>query len=277
MELLKKKWAVPAAALVLTLSIGGAAFAATGASSTATSSTAAGATAAESTAATTGGAANTAGPQNRGAQQRGDETLLTGDVLAKVQAAALAKIGNDAKILRAETDADGNAKYEVHAIKADGTRVVVYVDASYNVVKVETCTGPAGRDDGSMPGRMGGRMGGPGSEETTLTGDTLAKVQTAALAAAGSGSTLIRAETDDDGIAKYEAHVRKADGTCVTIYLDESFKVVKTETAPQAGERGEGGPGGGARGGWGRGEGGCMGDTDGTTGTNSTTGAVTNS
>ena len=192
------------------------------------------------------------------AGKRGDETLLTGDTLAKVQAAALAKIGSDAKILRAETDADGNATYEVHAIKADGTRVVVYVDASYNVVKVETCAGPVGRDDGSVPGRMGDRMGGQRSDETALTGDTLAKVQAAALAAAGSGSTLIRAETDADGNAKYEAHVRKADGTCVTVYLDESFKVVKTETAPQAGERGEGGTsegtrGGGARGGWGRG------------------------
>ncbi len=122
-------------------------------------------------------------------------------------------------------------------------------------------------------------MGGPASDETALTGDTLAKVQAAALAAAGSGSTLIRAETDADGNAKYEAHVRKADGTCVTVYLDESFKVVKTETAPQAGERGEGGSGRGRarrRCPWrlGRGEGGCIG---GTNGTDSTTGTITNS
>ena len=76
-------------------------------------------------------------------------------------------------------------------------------------------------------------MGGGDSDEIALTGDTLTQVTNAALAAAGTGSTLMRATTDDDGIAKYEAHVKKADGTCVNIYLDESFKVVKTETAAQ--------------------------------------------
>ena len=72
-------------------------------------------------------------------QQRGDETLLTGDVLEKVKAAALAKLGAGATVIRAETDADGNAKYEVHATKADGTMVMVYIDESYKVVSVETC------------------------------------------------------------------------------------------------------------------------------------------
>jgi uncharacterized membrane protein YkoI len=41
-------------------------------------------------------------------------------------------------VVRGETDADGNAKYEAHMTKADGTPVTVYVDANYNFVSVET-------------------------------------------------------------------------------------------------------------------------------------------
>jgi hypothetical protein len=70
--------------------------------------------------------------------QRSDETLLTGDKLAKVQAAAVAKAGSGATVVRVETDADGNAAYEVHMTKADGTRETVYVDESFAVVSVET-------------------------------------------------------------------------------------------------------------------------------------------
>jgi pyruvate/2-oxoglutarate dehydrogenase complex dihydrolipoamide acyltransferase (E2) component len=70
--------------------------------------------------------------------QRRDETLLTGDTLAKVKAAALAKVGSGSTIVRIETDADGHAAYESHMLKADGTAVTVYVDKSFNVVSVES-------------------------------------------------------------------------------------------------------------------------------------------
>jgi hypothetical protein len=69
--------------------------------------------------------------------QRPDETVQTGDVAAKISAAALAKVPG-ADIVRVETDADGNAKYEAHIVKSDGTPATVYVDASFNVVSVET-------------------------------------------------------------------------------------------------------------------------------------------
>jgi hypothetical protein len=69
--------------------------------------------------------------------QRPDETLLTGDALSKVRAAALAKVSGGT-IVRVETDADGNAAYEAHMTKSDGTRVTVYVDNQYNVVSVES-------------------------------------------------------------------------------------------------------------------------------------------
>jgi hypothetical protein len=70
-------------------------------------------------------------------RQRSDETLLTGDTKAKVEAAAKAKLPG-ATIVRTETDADGNAAYEVHMVQSDGTPATVYVDKSFDVVKVET-------------------------------------------------------------------------------------------------------------------------------------------
>ena len=78
--------------------------------------------------------------------------------------------------------------------------------------------------------------GGQRSDETPLTGDTLAKVTEAAAQAKVSGGTIIRVETDADGNALYEAHMTKADGTPVTVYVDKDFNVVSVET---------GGPGGG--------------------------------
>ena len=69
--------------------------------------------------------------------QRSDETLLTGDAKAKVEAAALAKVPGGT-IVRVETDADGHAKYEAHMTKADGTPVTVYVNEQFEVVGVET-------------------------------------------------------------------------------------------------------------------------------------------
>jgi uncharacterized membrane protein YkoI len=78
---------------------------------------------------------------NRGAAglppQRADETLLTGDTAAQVRKAALAKVSGGT-IERVETDADGNAAYEAHMVRSDGTRVTVYVDKSFDVVSVKS-------------------------------------------------------------------------------------------------------------------------------------------
>ena len=65
--------------------------------------------------------------------QRSDETLLTGDTAAKVREAALAKVSGGT-IERVETDADGNAAYEAHMTRSDGSRVTVYVNKSFEVV-----------------------------------------------------------------------------------------------------------------------------------------------
>jgi len=147
---------------------------------------------------------------------RSPETPLTGDVLANVKAAALAKVGSGT-VESATTETDGGtAAYEAHVTKADGTRVTVYLDTNYGVLSVET-------------GRSGGGRGGKGGHgaETALTGDALARVTAAAIAKVGG--TVDRAETDADGNALYEAHVTKADGSKVTVYVDKDFNVVSTE------------------------------------------------
>jgi len=69
--------------------------------------------------------------------QRSDETVLTDEALAKVTAIAKSKVPGGA-IVRVETDADGVATYEAHMTKSDGTPVTVYVDASFDVVSVES-------------------------------------------------------------------------------------------------------------------------------------------
>ena len=77
-----------------------------------------------------------ASAQNPWGNQRSDETLLTGDALAKVTAVAQAKVPGGT-IVRVETDADGHAAYEAHMTKADGTPVTVYVDKNFDFVSVE--------------------------------------------------------------------------------------------------------------------------------------------
>jgi len=59
------------------------------------------------------------------------ETLLTGDDLAKANAAAEAAVPG-ATPKRAEIDAEG-ATYEVHMTKADGSVATVKLDSSFNV------------------------------------------------------------------------------------------------------------------------------------------------
>ena len=71
--------------------------------------------------------------------------------------------------------------------------------------------------------------GGQRSDETLLTGSTAASVRAAALKAV-VGGTIVRVETDADGHALYEAHMTKADGTPVTVYVDKSFNVVSVES-----------------------------------------------
>jgi len=81
-------------------------------------------------------ATGTTAQQGNGRGDRPQETALTGDTAAKVRAAALAKAPGGT-VERVETDGEGNAAYEAHITKADGSRITVYVDKQFNVVKVD--------------------------------------------------------------------------------------------------------------------------------------------
>ena len=63
------------------------------------------------------------------------EVLLTGDAATQANAAALAAVPG-ATVDRVENDAEG-ATYEAHMTKADGSRVTVKFDASFNVTSIE--------------------------------------------------------------------------------------------------------------------------------------------
>jgi uncharacterized membrane protein YkoI len=160
------------------------------------------------------------------------ETPLTGSDAEKATAAAKTAVPGGT-ILRVETDSDGGGAYEAHVRKSDGTEVVVLMDDTFNVTSVEEFAGRAGRGG---PGRDPSQAG-PG--ETLLTGDDAAKA-TAAAEKAVEGGTILRVETDADGGATYEAHVRKSDGTEVVVLMDGSFQVTGVEEFAGRGGRGRG-------------------------------------
>jgi hypothetical protein len=81
---------------------------------------------------------------------------------------------------------------------------------------------------------------GPG--ETLLTGSTLTGAEAAANAAVPD-ATIVRTETDAQG-ATYEVHMKKADGTYVSVQLDASFTVTASESG--FGDAPTGSPAGGA-------------------------------
>ena len=90
--------------------------------------------------------------------------------------------------------------------------------------------------NGAYGGPGGPRHGGNGDEsrsqrpdERLLSGDTASKVRAAALAKY-PGATILRVETDSDGV--YEAHLTTGDGRRVTVEVDKSFKVTGEESGP---------------------------------------------
>jgi hypothetical protein len=95
-------------------------------------------------------------------------------------------------------------------------------------------TGPPAGSSGSPPANAPANppAGDPaamthGPNETLLTGTDLQKADAAATAAV-PGATIIRAETDSSGAAPYEVHMKKADGSYVTVQLSSKFTVIRT-------------------------------------------------
>jgi uncharacterized membrane protein YkoI len=157
---------------------------------------------------------------------RTPETPLTGDVLVKVKAAAIAKAGGTVDSATTENDSrDAAAAYEAHMTKADGSHVTVILDEDYNVLSVET-GGGYGRHG------HGGRAWG-GSGEVALTGDVATQAKAAAVAKVGGTADAATTENDSsNSAAAYEVHVTKADGSHVKVILDKSYAVLSVETHP---------------------------------------------
>lgn len=99
-----------------------------------------------------------------------------------------------------------------------------------------TSTDATAQAPGQDPSTM---ANGPG--ETVLTGTEADQVTAAAKAAIPDG-TVIRVETDNEG-SPYEAHVKKADGTVVTLKFDSNFQLTETidgfGKAPQGAPQGQ--------------------------------------
>jgi hypothetical protein len=70
----------------------------------------------------------------------------------------------------------------------------------------------------------GGHVGANGQREQALDSATAAKVKAAAEDKV-PGGTVERVETDVDTGSPYEAHMRKADGSQVVVYVNKSFEV----------------------------------------------------
>jgi hypothetical protein len=99
---------------------------------------------------------------------------------------------------------------------------------SYGIASAASDSGTGSTSTGAVPSAPKS-WGAQRSDETPLTGDAATKV-TAAAKAKVPGGTIVRVETDADGKAAYEAHMTKADGTLVTVYVNKQFEVVGVET-----------------------------------------------
>jgi hypothetical protein len=147
-------------------------------------------------------------------------TVLTGTVLTSAVAAADTAVPN-ATLVRAESGPNGS--YEVHMKKADGAYATVVENSSFTVTSLETGFGAG--DPGSS-GDLATLTHGHG--ETLLTGSSLTSAGASANAAVPN-ATVVRAETDAQA-ATYEVHMKKADGTHVTVKENASFVVTSTES-----------------------------------------------
>jgi uncharacterized membrane protein YkoI len=174
------------------------------------------------------GAAGTASPTAT-PQSRPDRDPLSADVAAKVKAAALAKVPG-ATVLRTEAGGPYGTPYHAHIKTSDGKLQVVLVDSSFKATAVQA--------DQARPGGVGGRghggPGGPGGrhgDETPLTGDTKAKVEAAVLAKY-AGATIVRTETNSDGSAPYESHIKTSDGKQLEVHVSKDFTVLDAQEHP---------------------------------------------
>ena len=170
------------------------------------------------------GAADKAGSPSQTRPDRPAREALSGDVAAKVKAAALEKVPG-ATVLRTEAGGPYGTAYHAHVRTSDGTLKVVLVNSSFEATAVQA-------DRGRGPGDGRHRRGGPGGPgETALTGDTKEKVEAAVLAEY-PGATIVRTETNGDSSAPYESHITTGDGKELEVLVSKDFKVVDAREHP---------------------------------------------
>lgn len=198
-----RKSAITVAALGA-LGLGGSAIAGAADSSSSSSGT------------STGSSQSQPGPQRE---------ALSSSTAAKVKAAALAKVPG-ATVLRTEGGGPYGTPYHAHIRTSGGALQVVLVNSSFNATAVQADPGRGGRGRGDR-GRPGGGHG-----ETALTGDTKEKVEAAVLAKY-AGATILRTETNADGSAPYESHIRTSGGQELEVHVGKDFKVLDAREHPQ--------------------------------------------
>jgi hypothetical protein len=156
-------------------------------------------------------------------QSRPPHDALSGDVAAKVKAAALAKVPG-ATVVRTEAGGPYGSAYHAHIRTAAGAEKVVLVSASFKATAVKADEGRGGRGPG-------GHHGGRGAGETALSGDTKDKVE-AAVRARYSGATIVRTETNGDSPAPYESHIKTSAGKELEVLVSKGFEVVDAREHP---------------------------------------------
>jgi hypothetical protein len=101
-----------------------------------------------------------------------------------------------------------------------------------------TTSTPATSTSTPCPPHVGDPTSAPnGPRETPLSGSDLAKASAAAQAAV-PGATVLRAEADPSG--SFEIHMKKSDGTHVTVTLNANFAETAIETGFGPGPHGPG-------------------------------------
>lgn len=170
-------------------------------------------------AASTPAASETTAPTAPTFENRTAEEAVTGALATTLSDLAKARV-TDATVVRVEKDSDGVAVYEVHMVKADGTRVDVYFDANNAITKVEIKTGKGPKGDRTPPVEVTGAL-------ATTLGD-LAKARVA-------DATVEKVVKDDRNGAAYAVLMKKADGTKVVVHFDANNAILSVDTPPAKG------------------------------------------
>jgi uncharacterized membrane protein YkoI len=110
----------------------------------------------------------------------------------------------------------------IAALALGGSAVADAASSGSTQSSTTQSTTPQGAPPAGKP--AGQHVGAHGKTEQLLTGETATKVKDAALAKV-PGGTIIRVETDVDTGSPYEAHVKKADGSQVVVYVNKAFAV----------------------------------------------------